>query len=625
MNQAGQAGDVNEPGRTPDTKRGETGKSALGFHWLRAAILASSVGLMLPGAWGHSATVVEFAQLPAGLAAWQRGSLGIYRVCGPVSKLLYALPAYLAGVRVDYPEAFDSDIQSRREWELGRIFQSQQVARYQDVYRWSRLLPILMTVLGGCLVCEWSTRLFGPWPGIASLCVWCWTPPILAHGSLITSDMLSAVTLLLAARTFWAFLIKPTIPLAIWAGLVLGLAVATKFTLLMLYPCWGLLLLVRAIQLRGPADLEPRPGPIPPARFVACILILLTMSVVAINALYLFQDVGFRLADWQSGRSSLARGILDLQSQRATSWLLRIPLPIPLELLRGLDFQLADVERVQSAYLLGRTQLGGWWYWYPAAFLLKTPLPVLALFALAIVRIPRAIQTADSTIIWASLCLLIPAAESSLAVAASTGTGTNAAFRYLVPSMALLCVWVGYAFRDRSRVMRRITGVLLIWLLAATAVGLPDHLGWSNEASWAWERWSGRPALIGDSLDWGQDLARLGGWVSRHAREESTLVRVYGLGTGDPYGLTPPAALPQSTPGERAAYLAISVDMLFGYESENSVTIGQNYPSISDEQQLALPFLKPLARIGRTIRIYRLSDLQATGAIDHEASLPPKT
>src|ERR1700677_2232133 len=90
---------------------------------VRAMVLASSILLMLPGAWGHSVTAVEFSQLPAGLAAWQRHSLGIYRVCGPLSKLLYALPAHLAGIRVDYPESFDSDSGSRREWEVGHIFQ----------------------------------------------------------------------------------------------------------------------------------------------------------------------------------------------------------------------------------------------------------------------------------------------------------------------------------------------------------------------------------------------------------------------------------------------------------------------------------------------------------------------
>jgi hypothetical protein len=150
----------------------------------RATALASVALLMLPGAWGHSVTIVEYAHLPAGLSVWQRHALGNDRVCGPLSKLLYALPAYLAGVRVDYPAAYDVATLGRREWDVGLLFEKQQRDFFLAIFRWSRMLPILVTILGGCLVCEWGTRLLGAWPGTASLCVWCWMPLILGHGSL---------------------------------------------------------------------------------------------------------------------------------------------------------------------------------------------------------------------------------------------------------------------------------------------------------------------------------------------------------------------------------------------------------------------------------------------------------
>ena len=283
------------------------------FNLVRAAVLASSVALMLPGAWGHSVTVVEFAHLPAGLAAWQRHSLGIYRVCGPVSKFLYALPAYLAGVRVDYPASFDGDPVRRREWELGRLFQSQNVKRYYDTYRWSRLLPMLLTLVGGCLVCEWSTRLFGAVAGIFSLCSWCWLPPILAHGSLVTSDMPAAVLVLLSARTFWSFLLRPSTPAAFIAGAILGLAVATKLTLLVLCPAWIVLLLLRAVQVG--ADGERRCGSWLKniQRLVALGLTAITAGVLVLDASYVFAGVGFTLSDWRLGRSSLAASVSKMQ------------------------------------------------------------------------------------------------------------------------------------------------------------------------------------------------------------------------------------------------------------------------------------------------------------------------
>ena len=48
---------------------------------------------------------------------------------------------------------------------------------------------------------------------------------------------------------------------------------------------------------------------------------------------------------------------------------------------------MAEGDREDTAYLLGETRLGGWWYWYPAAALIKIRLPALPLFTLALVYI----------------------------------------------------------------------------------------------------------------------------------------------------------------------------------------------------------------------------------------------
>ena len=106
----------------------------------RVLVLACSGLLMLVAAWTNSVTLVVTGQLPAGLAAWQRHSLGLYRVCGPLSKFLYALPPYLAGVRVDYPADYDQHLRGRLEWAVGGLFEESIKSRYMDICRWRRLL-----------------------------------------------------------------------------------------------------------------------------------------------------------------------------------------------------------------------------------------------------------------------------------------------------------------------------------------------------------------------------------------------------------------------------------------------------------------------------------------------------
>ena len=564
--------------------------------WARMAVLTSAVMLMWPSAWGHSVTAVEFGHLPAGLAAWQDQALGIYRVCGPVSKLLYALPAHLAGVWVDYPAALAADARNRREWELGLLFQRQNPRQFLTIYRLSRLLPILVTVLGGCLVCEWSTRLFGAWPGVASLCVWSWMPLVLGHGPLVTSDVLAAVTLLLASRTFWAFLLRPSLATAATAGLTLGVALSTKFTLLILCPCWAALVVVAALRHCRPS-----------ARVLALGSLVLVVSLFVVNALYIFRGVGVPLSRCDGFQSSLFRGLDSLGDRRETAWLLEIPWPVPLEFLRGLDVQMADTERVQAGYLLGETRPGGWWYWYPVASLIKIPLPALAVFAVALIGLPNALRKGIDEV-WAAFAILLPAAQAAVVVMATTGTGTNAAFRYMLPSLALLCVWTGRAWAT-GRACRRLTTCLLVWLAVNALSSYPDPISWSNELGCAYTRWSGSPPLIGDSLDWGQDLARLGVWVSQHPRDETTWVCVFGQGEGEPYGLQSPATLPSSEPWESATYLAVDVNVLYGYVTEQCITVGGKSAPLTPPLRDRLLSRTQYDHVGRTIRIYRVSDL----------------
>ena len=593
-----------------------TNKKIKYIFYIRAAILSSSIAMMLPGGWGNSVTVVELAQLPSGLAAWQSGSLGIYRVCGPVSKWLYSLPAYLAGIRISYPPSFETDVTSRHEWFVGKSFQKQHTKNCLFIYRLSRLLPILVTAIGGCLICEWSTRLFGAWPGVVSLGVWGWMAPVLAHGSLVTSDMASTVMMLLATRTFWGFLMRPSLCTMLASGVTLGFAQATKFTLLLLDPCWAVLLLSRAIQLSRSRDsikltinsstriLSRRPLP-STIRFLSLGFGIFLISVIAIDVSYGFRGIGFVLSDWNSGHSSLAREVEEFSRVPAAQLLLRFPMPLPIELLRGLDTQLADTERVQSTYMLGQTRLGGWWFWYAFATLIKVPLPALILCMMSMVRTPAGVRGGED-LLWSGICILMPAGEVALVISATTGTGTNAAFRYLLPSLALLCVWVGLACHGHSRIRKKVIGVLLSWLFAAAIFATPDHLGWTNELGWIAERCTGKPPLIGDSLDWGQDLVRLGDWIAGHSEQGTTVACVYSLGIGEPFGLHGPAA--RSTL-KGATFVAVSENILFGYDADICVSIDDDQSSLGLEQLNFLQTMTPFDRVGRTIRIYRYRDL----------------
>ena len=70
----------------------------------------------------QSVNVLEFVHRRPELAAWQRGSLGIYRVCGPVSKVRFGCPPTSPASGVDYPESFDLEMQTAPRIGANREF-----------------------------------------------------------------------------------------------------------------------------------------------------------------------------------------------------------------------------------------------------------------------------------------------------------------------------------------------------------------------------------------------------------------------------------------------------------------------------------------------------------------------
>jgi hypothetical protein len=168
---------------------------------------------------------------------------------------------------------------------------------------------------------------------------------------------------------------------------------------------------------------------------------------------------------------------------------------------------------------------------------------------------------------------------------------------------------VGIVWNSPSRSSRSLVVSLLGWLILNAVIAIPDHLGWQNEVSWLACRWTGRPAIIGDSLDWGQDVARLGHWVSRNCKEGNVVICVYGFGGGEVYGLRPPRAKAIGRSGGNARYLALSENILFGYGSSATIELDGCYGTLDPLVREPLLRIRFIARVGRTIRIYRIEDL----------------
>lgn len=384
----------------------------------------------------------------------------------------------------------------------------------------ARSATILVTVLGGLLL--WSAaRRFGDLPAAATHALWCFSPSILASGALATLDawvasMLCAV--LWAAVRFWE---RPTPSRAAVTGLCFALAIGAKVSALGVAP----VLLAAGALAVGRSGGAERGGRW--RRGLACALAFAGAALFILWGLYAF-TVGYVT-------SAAFPGLRHWRPVRIVG-----PLPFP-NWIEGLGQQVTLGGAGHRGYLFGETLRTGWWWFYVAAFALKT---TVGAQALAVARLASWIKRRPSRSELAVDAALLTF-PGLLFLAMSLGR-TQIGIRYLLPAFPFAMLWAGRGVGDLRRAFGRpglaVAGVCLLAGAAESVSIHPHHLMFFN-------RWAGGPEggpryfVVGD--DWGQDQRRLGEWMRE--RQVTGVFYTYYCGMPVMWGINyrPPSCTPR--------------------------------------------------------------------------------
>jgi Dolichyl-phosphate-mannose-protein mannosyltransferase len=351
----------------------------------------------------------------------------------------------------------------------------------------ARLPFIALAVWGGLLVFLWAREAAGDAAGLVAAFCYTFCPTILANGFEAHSDVTVTVFYLQTLYAFWRWYARPTAPRLALAGLSLGLALAAKLSATLIPPMLGLLLLGTAVAGRpapGPGPLAPPAGRLRRLAWAAGVLGVLV--AVAVAVIWLAYGGSFRTAaeagepDWGWRLPAYARAFLfDHQAN-----------------LGG-----------RTTYLFGRFSREGWWWFFPVAFAVKTPLGMLALLALAATR-HGARRAAGVPPIGPFLGV----AAAVYAYVACFVLQVPLGIRYVLPLYPLMHVFVGTRLAGLGASWRR-AGALAAgaWLAAASLWVHPDYLAYFNEA--AGGPAGGHRILLESNIDWGQDLTTLARWL----------------------------------------------------------------------------------------------------------------
>jgi hypothetical protein len=435
---------------------------------------------------------------------------------------------------------------------------------------WGRFMQALVMLATGLLIFLWAKSLSNPGGGLLALAAWCFNPLALAYGHLVITDPGIALMLPLAVWMFSRFLESPRPRTAIVAGLACGGALLTKYTAIILIPIFGALTILAWWRTRFIARAthhERRQ----PARHVFSNLCLL--AAVAWGTVLLLY-----LPHWSPPPAISAE---DAQRFLIRSWFTRLRwVLIPREYFKGLTILLLHVVHGHKSYLLGHWSDNGWWYYYPVAILVKTPLALLTLVGSAVVFALRRIRHGK----FAELVPLLAAA--SYLVCAMTSRA-DIGIRHVLPIYPLLAVVAGVEF-SRARLPTRVAGWLLaVWLVVVAFVAHTDYIAYFNETVGGPSQ--GQNYLIDSNFDWGQNGKRLKEWMENN-RIGHVYLDYFGTGLAIDYlhistERVKAAEVPQLTGG----YLVISAThlMLPAYDSFRATHT-------------------PAARIGYTLFVYAL-------------------
>lgn len=356
----------------------------------------------------------------------------------------------------------------------------------------------------GLAIASWSKALFG-WPGaLLSMALFAFDPNLVAHSSLVTTDIFGALFLLLALRAFARWLDAPDVGSAAVLGLAVGLAFISKYTAAYLL----VIFLVAALWARRSTAADPtaaRAG----RRRITGLGVAALIALAVINAGFLGEDTGGSLID-QKFESPQFREL------RKLPLIAKLPLPVPRPFVEGLD-RVFHRERngggSGNIYFMGELRNPGergFPLYFVVLTLLKTPIPTLVFLGLAAFALARGrtrpLRTDEKVLIAAAAIFTL---YFSLLFRAQIG------LRHFLVAFPPLYVLAGAAAplmaASRARTIAGITGVLLS---AGSVVRHgSDPLSYFNELLAPTRTYR---VAADSNLEWGQSKARVDAWMAAH-------------------------------------------------------------------------------------------------------------
>lgn len=467
----------------------------------------------------------------------------------------------------------------------------------ETLFFYARIIMVLLALGLALFVGRWAGELYGTEAALIALFLLCFDPNLIAHSTIVQTDVPFALLLFSATYFFWRSLKQLTWLNLAATTLLFAVATVTKFSFVIILPMWlvlGALKIFHREPLQSPITAPQEiTGRWRKAALVATILLFsVLLGYLAIWAVYQFR---FEAILFQQGELPVAALSAD---NPWFGWLFQFCHDYYL-FPEALIYGLADVYRhmERTSYLLGEISKNGFWLYFPVAFLVKTPAPTLLLVVIAIIyTIFRRPKGSEASF------LLIPVLLFTLFAVLSR---LNVGWRHILPIYPFLFVWLGGTvsamWRSGLRSIKITLLLVALWLCGSTLWSYPNYLAYFNEFVGGPSR--GHLYLVDSSLDWGQELKGLKEWMSQNRVDK---IQLAYFGTADPeyYKIDAvylPGSVYQTQPrltdvADSPPFVAISETFLAGLYLDRP------------ERYARFRKRNPVAVINYSIRVYKVDE-----------------
>ncbi|OGZ20744.1 MAG: hypothetical protein A2W55_00070 [Candidatus Nealsonbacteria bacterium RIFCSPHIGHO2_02_38_10] len=491
---------------------------------LAAGLLIFTFLIALFSMVGDSLTMDELAHLPAGYSYLTQKDMRLNPEHPPLIKDLSAIPLlFINGI--NFPseiKSWNQDING--QWDFGNSFLFQSNNPADQMIFWARIPMIFILILLGYYIFRWSRELFGNKAAILSLFLFCFSPTLLAHSRLVTTDVGAAAGAFIATYYFVKFLKNNSWKNLIIAGIVLGIAEMLKFSLILLFPAFGILLLIWTAVRSS----YFKKFIIDFFRALQGFILIIAVCFVLIWVVYQYHTWNLppekQANDTQTILSSFGSGTI----VNAVVWMADKPILRPFaQYFLGVCMVLQRTSGGNTTFFLGEISSTAWKNYFPVIYAIKEPLSFHILLIIAILYF---IWTNGGPF-WQGFWLRIknwllshfPEFAMLLFIAiywlTSISGNLNIGIRHLLPIFPFTILLVAGATSQwlkppLFRLKRIFLSILLIWQAIGIIAAYPHFISYYNELA-------GGPAngyiyAVDSNYDWGQDLKRLVAWTEKN-------------------------------------------------------------------------------------------------------------